>query len=136
MKRLLFAAIFLSSLLLPVSAWSKANTVLIHPGETIYARFETKGKKLKLTSYSKEKDENASVIFSFGPDAKQPTLLFSLKVENKLPHDLIYKMEMRALKRNLQMIIPVSPVVAGKVAFENYPILVDELAAYDFQLEL
>jgi len=136
MKRLLFAAIFLTSLLLPASAWAKANTVLIHPGETLYARFEIKGKKLKLTSYGKEKDESAQVIFTMGPDTKQPNLLYSLKIENKLPHDLVYKMEMRSIKRNLEMAVPVSPVVAGKVAFENYPLLVEVLAAYDFQLDL
>jgi len=70
MKRLLLAVFFLVSLILPASASEKANTVLIHPGETVYARFETKGKKLKLVSYSKEKDEAAQVIFTMGPDAK------------------------------------------------------------------
>jgi hypothetical protein len=62
--------------------------------------------------------------------------MFSLKVENKLPYNLLYKMEVRSLKRHLEMIVPVSPVVSGKVSFESIPLLADELAAYDFQLEL
>src|SRR5882724_907950 len=96
MKRLLLAVFFLASFLLPANAANKPNTVLIHPGETIYARFETKGKKLKLISYSKEKDDAAQVIFTVGPDAKKPDTLISLKVENKLPRDLLYKVEIRS----------------------------------------
>ncbi len=133
MKRLVLAVFFLSALLRPASASEKANTVLIHPGEKVYARFETKGKKLKLVSYSKEKDEAAQVIFTMEPDAKKP--LYNLKVENKLPLTLLYKAEARSLKRNLQFDSPMSPVVAGKVAFENFPTMLEELAAYGFELE-
>ena len=133
MKRLLLAVFFLAALILPVSASEKANTVLIHPGETIYARFETKGKKLKLVRYSKEKDEAAQVIFTLGPDAKKP--LYNLKVENKLPLTLLYKSEARSIKRNLKFDSPMTPVVAGKVSFEIFPKVMEELAAYGFELE-
>lgn len=135
MKRLLLAVFFLSFLILPASAGDKANTVLIHPSETIYARFETKGKKLKLISYSKVKDDAAQVIFSIGPDAKKPDKLVILKVENKLPGDLLYKVEIRSLSKKMQLILPVAPVVAGKLAFEDFPKQLEEVAAYDFQME-
>src|SRR5689334_16926416 len=133
MKRLLLAAFSLVTLVLPANASEKANTVLIHPGETVYARFETKGKKLKLVSYSKEKDEAAQVIFTMAPDAKKP--LYNLKVENKLPLTLLYNGEARSLKRNLKFDSPMTPVVAGKVSFEVFPKVLEELAAYGFQLE-
>jgi hypothetical protein len=133
MKRLFLAVFFLSNLILTASASERANTVLIHPGETIYARFETKGKKLKLVSYSKDKDEGAQVIFTLGTDPKKP--LYNLKVENKLPLTLLYKTEARSIKRNLKFDSQMTPVVAGKVSFEIYPTLMEELAAYGFQLE-
>ncbi len=133
MKRLLLAVFFLASLLLPASASERANTVLIHPGETVYARFESKGKKLKLVSTSKEKDEGAQVIFNLGTDDKKP--LYNLKVENKLPFTLLYKTQARSIKRNLRFDSSMTPVVAGKVAFEVFPTLMEELAAYGFELE-
>ena len=133
MKRLFLALFFLAALILPLSASEKANTVLIHPGETVYARFETKGKKLKLVKYSKEKDEAAQVIFTIETDAKKP--LYNLKVENKLPLTLLYKAEARSIKRNLQFETPMTPVVAGKVSFEIFPTVLEELATYGFELE-
>jgi len=133
MKRLLLAVFSLACLLQPTLAANKPNTVLIHPGETIYARFETTGKKLKLLSFSKEKDEGAQVVFVLLPDAKRP--LLNLKVENKLPRDLLYKVEMRSLTSKMQFLVPVTPVVSGKVAFEDFPKQVEELAAYDFKME-
>ncbi|MES1167686.1 MAG: hypothetical protein ABUL61_00815, partial [Oleiharenicola lentus] len=72
MKRLLLAVFFVTSLILPAHAKEKPNTVLIHPGETVYARFEAKGKKIKLLSVSKEPDAGAQVIFTFQPDPKKP----------------------------------------------------------------
>lgn len=133
MKSLLVALFFLASLTLPAHAGEKANTVLIHPGEVVYARFEPKGKKLKLISFSKEKDEGAQVVFSFLPDEKKPGS--SLKVENKFTRDLLYKVEMRSLTRKQRFPGQTSPVVAGKVAFETFPKEVEELAAFEFQLE-
>ncbi len=134
MKRLLLAFVFLASLFLPASAADKANTVLIHPGETIYARFEPKGKKIRLVTYAKEKDEGAQLILTLGPDAKKPEF-YSLKVENKFPQDLTYKLEMRSLSLKKKMNVPVTPVVTGKVAFELFPPQAEELALTEFQLE-
>ncbi len=133
MKRLILAVFFLTTLILPASAADKANAVLVHPGEVVYARFEAKGKKIKLVSFSKEKDEGAQVVFSLQLDAKKPVQV--LKVENKFNRDLTYKVEMRSLTRKQQFPVPVTPVVGGKVAFENFPLQAEELAAYDFQLE-
>ncbi len=133
MKRLLLAAFFITSLSLPALAADKANTVLIHKGETVYARFETKGKKMKLVGFAKEKDERAQVIFSFLPDPKKPELI--LKVENKFTQDLSYKAEMRSLTKKMKFLVPVSPVVGGKVSFESFPNQVEEVAAFEFQLE-
>jgi opacity protein-like surface antigen len=134
MKRLFLAALFLTALFLPAYAADKSNTVLIHPGETIYARFEPKGKKIRVVGYSKEKDDAAQVVFTLGPDAKKPAVL-SLKVENKFPKDLTYKLEMRSLTMKMKMNVPVTPVVSGKVAFEQFPPQAEELALTEFQLE-
>ncbi len=133
MKRPLLAVFLLISLILSARAADKANTVLIHPGEVIYARFESYGKKIKLVGFSKEKDDGAQVIFSFQPDAKKP--VYILKVENKFTQALIYLVEMRSLTKKQQFPMPVSPVVGGKLAFETFPRQVEEVAAYGFQLE-
>ena len=114
-------------------ASAKSNAVLIHPGETIYTRFELKGKKIILVNFSKEMDANAQVIFSFAPDAQKPRV-FSLKVENKFPRDFTYKVEMRSLSKKQKANMPVTPVVAGKVAFELFPSQVEQLALNEFEL--
>lgn len=120
-------------LCLPARAADKASTLLIHPGEVVYARFEMNGKKIKPVSFSKEKDEGAQVTFSLQKDPKKP--LYILKVENKFSRDLTYKVEMRSLTLKKRFVAPTSPVVAGKVAFESFPLQVEEIAATGFQLE-
>ncbi|MES1168961.1 MAG: hypothetical protein ABUL61_07295, partial [Oleiharenicola lentus] len=129
----LLAVLLAISLTLPAQAADKANSVLVHPGETVYARFEVKGKKIKLTGFSKEKDEAAQVVFTIQPDAKKTGLV--LKVENRFPRDLTYKLEMRSLSLKQHFVMPTSPVVANKVSFENFPNLVEQVAAFDFRLE-
>lgn len=133
MKRLLFALFVAASLTLPAQAKEKPNTVIIHPGEVVYARFEANGKKIKLVSYSKAKDEAAQVIFSLLPDEKKP--VNNLKVENKFPRDLTYRVEMRSLVRKQRFPRETTPVVAGKLAFEIIPKEADELAVFEFKLE-
>lgn len=133
MKRLLFALLFAASLTLPAQAKEKANTVIIHPGEVVYARFEAKGTKLKLVSYSKEKDEAAQVVITLQPDEKKA--VNTLKVENKFTRDLHYSLEMRSLVRKQHFSRETTPVVAGKLALENMPKEADELAVSGFKLE-
>lgn len=133
MKRLLLAVFLAASLTLPAHAGERANTVLIHPGETVYARFESKGRKLKLVSSTKALDAGAQLIFTMLPDEKKGGN--TLKVENKFNRDLLYKAQMRSLTKKMKFAAPVSPVVTGKVAFENFPKEVEEVAAFEFQLE-
>ncbi|MEY4924642.1 MAG: hypothetical protein RL598_1161, partial [Verrucomicrobiota bacterium] len=64
MKKLLG---LLASLLfwpLAIGAAEKANTVLIHPGETIYVRFTQLGGKIKLAQVSQTLDPEAQVILT------------------------------------------------------------------------
>ncbi len=133
MQRLLLAVLLAATLTLPVRAGEKANTVIIHPGEVVYAHFEMKGKKIKLLGFSKEKDAGAQVIFTLQPDEKKTNLM--LKVENKFTQDLLYKVEMRSLTKKKKFSMPLTPVVGGKIALETLPIVVEELAAFEFQLE-
>lgn len=133
MKRLLFALFFAVSLTLPAQAKEKANTVIIHPGEVVYARFEASGKKIKLAGFSKEKDDSAQVVISLLPDEKKPVNIF--KVVNKFPRDLRYRLEMRSLARKQHFPRETTPVVAGKLALEFMPKEADELAVSDFKLE-
>lgn len=133
MKRLLFALFFAASLALPAQAKEKANTVLIHPGETVYASFEAKGTKLKLVGFSKEKSDSAQVVISLLPDEKKPVNM--LKVENKFTRDLHYSLEMRSLVRKQHFPRETIPVVAGKLALEIMPREADELAVSGFKLE-
>lgn len=134
MKRLLLSLLAASVLgPLAVIAGEKANTVLIHPGETIYAKFTQQGRKLSLVSTSKEKDETAQLIFTMSRAAPGETS--SIQVENKFAKDLVYKVEIRSLSLKRQVPLVVVPVVAGKLAREQLPPYIEELAAYAFKLE-
>ena len=112
----------------------KANTVLIHPGETIYARFERKGRNLKLVSAGLVKDDAAQLIFQMGRWDREKSLI-TLQVENKFDKDLDYEAEMRLLKPYLHQPTPVSPVVAGKLGKESWATIIQELALNGFKLE-
>lgn len=132
MKRLLLALALFALAALPSFAADK-NSVVIHPGETIYARFETKGKKIRLVQTSKEKDDAAQVIFTFDKDAVKG--MRNLKVENKFPNDLLYKAEMRSLTLKHERRVNPTPVVGGKLAIDPYPQVVEQLAFFDFKAE-
>lgn len=131
MKRLV---LFLFTLLFAAAPVLAAkNTVLLHPGDTLYARFDIDGKKIRLANVGADKDEGAQVVFIF--DKEATGYMRRLKVENRFPHDLVYKVEMRSLSQGHQQRVPSTPVVGGKVAFEDYPAGVEELALYDFKIE-
>ncbi|MBI2498265.1 MAG: hypothetical protein HYV75_10280 [Opitutae bacterium] len=134
MKRLLLSLLAASTLgPLAVGAGKKTNTVLIHPGETIYAKFTQKDRKLTLVGTSKEKDETAQLVFTMSKTAPGETS--SLQVVNKFAKDLVYKVEIRSLALKRQAPLMVVPVVAGKLAREQLPPHIEELAAYAFKLE-
>jgi hypothetical protein len=134
MKRLLLF------LLLPLwavtcHAGERANTVLLHPGEVIYVRFTQNKLKLKVTSATKEKDDQAQVILTLttgDPKKIEPALL---KVTNKFPLDLYYKAEIRSLTKKLDAVMPVLPVVREKISLEKLPPLIEEVALYGFVLK-
>jgi hypothetical protein len=131
MKRFLLS--FLALAALTTLAYADKNTVLLHPGDIIYARFDVKGTKIKLAHAGPEKDDAAQVILSLDKEAKGGSR--TLKVENKFTSDMLYKIEIRSLSQNHQMRLPPTPVVAGKVAFDSYPAVVEEMALFDFKLE-
>jgi hypothetical protein len=133
MKRFLLSLLLLCSLTSLASAADK-NTALIHPGETVYVRFETQGKKIKFASASKEKDDAAQIIFTWAKEFNKNGMR-QLKVENKFASDLVYKVEIRSLTQKHEARFSPSPVVAGKIGFDEYPIFVEEIAAFDFKLE-
>ena len=132
MKRFLLSLLILCSLTSLAVAADK-NTALLHPGETVYVRFEAQGKKIKFLSASQEKDEAAQVIFTWEKESKAGMRI--MKVENKFPSDLVYRVEMRQLSQNHQARGKPTPVVGGKVAFDEYPYFIEELACFDFKLE-
>lgn len=135
MKRLLLL------LLAPICAIAlgaaeKANTILIHPGEVIYARFSQVGIKVKLIKASKEKDDDAQVILTFDPvDPAKKLYFVNLKFENKFTHDFNYKAQARVLSKNLRVMATVYPVVAGKISLVAIPSNVDEMAIFGLELE-
>lgn len=132
MKRFLLSLLVLCSLTSLALAAEK-NTAVLRPGDTVYVRFETEGKKIKFLSASKEQDEQAQVIITFPRELTG--IMRTLKVENKFPRDLVYKAEMRTLSPRHQARAKPTPVVAGKVAFDEYPPIVEEIACFDFKLE-
>lgn len=132
MKRFLIALFAFAAL--TTLSFADKNTIIVHPGDTVYARFEGKGKKIHLVHQGAEKDDAAQVIFSFSKEAKKGVR--TLTVENKFPNDLVYKAEMRSLSLNHQQRVPTTPVVGNKMAFDTYPPGVEEIALFDFKLEL
>lgn len=123
-------------LLLPVwtTACLGASSVLIHPGEVIYIRFEQQKLKLKLISATKEKDEQAQVIMSLEQVVSGQDHII-LKVVNKFAKDLRYKAEVRAPSKKLSAVTPVMPVVAGKISLEKMVPMVEEIYLFGFGLE-
>ena len=132
MKRLLLA--LLSFVPLLAQAGEKPNTILLHPGEVIYARFAEHGKKLKLLGTTKEKDETAQLILQLENNPKDNGM--TLTLHNRFGKDLLYAVEMRLLKSHLHQPATVYPVVSGKMSFDPIPYGTEELAVTDFELIL
>lgn len=129
MKR--FFTLFLLVAALHPLAVAAPKDITLRPGDTVYLRFDTSGKKLRLLGTSPDPDAQAQVIFTLQRDTAKKTVV--LRVENKLAKDLEYRAEMRSLRLNLKAPAPVTPVVAGKLAIENLPELLEVLTAFDFQ---
>jgi hypothetical protein len=136
MKKLLRLLTCLLGGSLAYGATEKSNTVLIHPGETIYARFTQLGGKIKLVQTSKTLEPEAQVILTLEPtDPTKKKLFLNLKVENKFSQDLIYKAQLRLLTENRKIMAPVYPVVAGKMSLVAFPPRVEEIAIFGYELE-
>ncbi len=136
MKRLFLLLLLASISTIARGASEKPNTVLIHPGEVIYARFTQKGIKLSLVSASKEKDDHAQIVLTLDPvDPVKKSPLLNLKLENKFTQDFHYKAQVRLLTKNMKQTITVYPVVAGKLSLVPIPPFVEEVAVFAFELE-
>jgi hypothetical protein len=131
MNRHLLALLLLAVLSPFASAADKLKELVIRPGDTLYARFEVDGKKLKLVAVSPTPDAGAQVIFSAQPDPEKKIL--KLRVENKLAKDLVYKVVISSKTLKLRSPAQVTPVVAGKLANESFPGMVEEIQAFDFK---
>jgi hypothetical protein len=112
----------------------KPNTVLVHPGEVLYAKFEQSGTTLKLLSFSKEKNDQAQLVLTMDPFDKKTGMLM-LKVESKFAKNMYYKAEMRLLSKNRRQETSVVPVMAGLASYETWPHPIEELALYGFELK-
>ena len=111
----------------------KPDTVLIHPGETRYVTFQRTGDSLTLAHVGKDADKAAQLIFTMAPF--QEIHGTSLKVENKFDKNFYYKAEMHLLSRNKRANTSVVPVIAGKLSFESWPYMIEELALSGFELK-
>jgi hypothetical protein len=134
MRHVAFIALFLMPFLaLAASPAEKPNTVLVHPGDVLYAKFEESGTSLKLLGVSKEKNDQAQLIFTMGVFDKKTGMLM-LKVESRFKKNMTYKAEMRLLSKNRRQETSVVPVMAGLTSFETWPHPIEELALYSFEL--
>lgn len=131
--RLFLSLFLLGSLALPALAASKANTVDLRVGEVVYARFEPSGKKIRLANAGKEPDEAAQVIFTLTRD--KDTLELKLRVENKFAQDFDAQVVVHSKRISSSLPAEAISVVGGKLAFETYPALGDELTFSGFKLE-
>lgn len=127
-------ALLLGPLLSPAAQPAeRPNTVLVHPGEVLYARFEEAGMSLKLLSVSKENNDQAQLAFTM--DAFDKKNGIRLKVVSKFKKEMTYKAEMRLLNANRRQDTSVVPVMAGLSSYESWPQPFDELALYGFELK-
>lgn len=110
----------------------KSDTVLIHPGETFYVTFQRTGDSLKLARAAKDADKAAQLIIKMGPLKEIHGTM--LQVENKFDKNLYYKAEMHLLSKNKKANTSVVPVLAGKLSFESWPYVIEELALSGFEL--
>jgi hypothetical protein len=112
---------------------AKPDTVLIHPGETLYVTFQRTGDSLTLAHIGKVADKAAQLIFTMAPFKEIHGT--SLKVENKFDKNLCYEAEMHLLSKNKRANTSVVPVIAGKFSFESWPYVIEELALSGFELK-
>lgn len=123
----------LACFVLGSGALAASDKVTVHNGETWYAHFQQKGKKLKFLDATKEKDPNAQLVISLSPKDKEG--MATLKLESALGDDLVYRATMwsNVLKRHGAL--TVYPIVGGKMGTVQVPPLVDELVLFDFRFE-
>jgi len=126
----LFAPLFAAAGVPP----EKPNTVLIHPGEVIYARFDESGAELRLVNVSKEEDENAQLVLTMRPFDKGRAMQM-LSVRSSFKKTMNYKAEMMLPGRNRRQKTSVIPVMAGLISFESWPHPIEELALFGFVLD-
>jgi len=117
------------------SASERSNTVLIRPGEVIYARFTQKGIKLKLVSATKEKNDEAQLVVTMDPADPEKKAGTPFKIVSKFTRDLNYRLEVRDSKNTFALPIVTGRVVAEKMAVDKLPPFVAEVALYGFELE-
>ena len=110
----------------------KPDSMPIHPGETLYVTFQRSGDSLTIAHAGKDVDKEAQVIFTMAPIKEIHGM--SLKVENKFDKNLHYKAEVRLLSNNKRANTSVVPVRAGKMSFESWPYMIEELALSEFEL--
>ena len=110
----------------------KPDSVLIHPNETLYVTFQRTGDSLTLAHVGKDADKAAQLILKMAPFKEIHGT--RLQVENKFDKNLYYKAEMRLLSKNKRANTSVVPVIAGKVSFESWPYVIEELALSGFEL--
>lgn len=123
--------------LAPFSLLGQENTerpeaVLLHPGETLYATFERTGDSLTLARVSKDADKAAQLTLKMAPLKEIHGTM--LQVQNKFDKNLYYKAEMHLLSKKKRANTSVVPVIAGKVSFESWPYVIEELALTGFEL--
>jgi len=112
----------------------KSDTVLIHPNETLYVTFQRTGDSLTLAHVGKDADKATQLILKMAPFKEIHGT--RLEVENKFDKNLYYKAEIRLLSKNKRANTSVVPVIAGKMSFESWPYVIEELALSGFELRV
>ena len=110
----------------------KPDTVLIHPGETLYVTFQRAGDSLTLPRVGKVADKAAQLVLKMAPLKEIYGTM--LQVENRFDKNMHYKAEMHLLSKNKRANTSVVPVIAGKQSFESWPYVIEELALSGFEL--
>jgi hypothetical protein len=112
---------------------AKPDTVLIHPGETLYITFQRTGDSLTLAHVGTDADKAAQLILKLAPFKEIHGT--SLNVQNRFDKNLYYKAEIHLLSKNKRANTSVVPVLAGKLSFESWPYAIEELALSGFELK-
>ena len=135
MRYLTLLSLIVFALVAPsIAALDATNTIIMHPGDVLYAKFDEAAQGLRLLAVAKDKDDQAQLILTMEPFDRKTGMLM-LEVKSRFKRTMTYKAEMRWPSKQRRKETSVVPVMAGLISIETWPHPIEELALYSFALK-